>query len=102
MNVEVMHIPALTINAPEWFEDEEFSSWLNSEDCTVMTWHQRGDSPGAWSDVVTWVDPSLNGEGPEQDEMPDSQWNSIVEQCRAHFAPSQGPHILVRITNLQE
>lgn len=102
MNVEAMHLPALTINAPEWFEDEAFSRWLNNEEHPLMTWHRRGEEAGEWSDVVTWVDPSLGGEGTDQGEMPDSQWNSIVEQCRAHFTPGQGPHILVRITNLQE
>lgn len=96
---EVTFMPGLTINVPEWFEDKDFQKWLNDPENTVFTWHKKGEAPSDWSDVVVCVDPSLRGEGSEAD-MPEHIWDQIVELCRAHFRPSTGSHIHVRLTNL--
>lgn len=90
---------ALVINTPHFFADPEFVAWLNSA-TPKFTWHQGG-RPGDYSDVVLLVDPSLNGEGSEQSELPDHIWDEIMAQCRKHFTPARGvPHIHVRLTNL--
>lgn len=92
----------LVINAPEWFADPDFQSWLNAPNNVVFTWHTKGDEPGDFSDTVLLIDPSLNGEGPESD-MPEHIWNQIMEICRERFSANQVPtHIFVRLTNLGE
>lgn len=90
---------ALVINAPEFFQDPEFQSWLNN-DKPKFTWHQGGD-PGDWSDVVVLVDPQLGGEGADSD-MPEHIWTQIVNSCKDAFGPARKvPHIMVRLTNLR-
>lgn len=96
---EITFLNGFTINVPEWFEDQAFQDWLNDSGNCVFTWHTKGSDVSEWSDVVVCVDPSLNGEGSESD-MPEAMWDQIVELCRAHFRPSDGSHIHVRLTNL--
>ena len=96
---EISFLTGFTINVPEWFEDKDFQAWLNNPENPVFTWHKKGDAITEWSDVVVCVDPGLTGEGSEAD-MPEHLWNQIVELCRAHFHPSTGSHIHVRLTNL--
>ncbi|KVP39979.1 hypothetical protein [Burkholderia ubonensis] len=91
---------ALVINAPEFFQDPEFQSWLNNDE-KKFTWHEGG-TPGDWSDVVVMVDPGLGGEGSDSD-MPEHIWDKIVAICRSKLAPARNaPHIIVRLTNLAE
>ncbi len=102
MQIEAKHSPCLNINAPEFFKDEKFVQWLNDHNRSLMTWHKKGQRPGEGSDIVTFVDPSLSGDGSDDGEMPDKYWDLIVNLCRKHFKPSDGFHIVVRITNLSE
>lgn len=91
---------ALTINAPEVFEDAEFQAWLNNSE-RKFTWHQGG-TPDEWSDVVVLVDPGLTGDGPDSN-MPEHIWDNLVEICRQHFKPARGvasDHIMIRLTNV--
>lgn len=87
----------LVLNVPEFFQDPEFVGWLNS-DTLKFTWH-KGGKPDEWSDVVVLVAPSLNGKGTDSD-MPEHLWNQVVAECRKHFEPSRGNHIMVRLENL--
>lgn len=97
---DVIPCLALTVNAPEVFDDPDFCEWLNNDE-TKLTWH-RGGTPTDWSDVVVLVDPSLNGEGPDS-SMPEHIWLRIVETCKQHFKPGQSEtHIMVRLTNLRD
>ncbi|RZS84219.1 hypothetical protein [Pigmentiphaga kullae] len=97
MNVEIS--PALVINAPEFFADPDFQSWLNNSD-RKFTWHRNG-APDEWSDTVVMVDPGLTGAGSDSD-MPEAIWDQIVSTCRLHIAPRRGvPHVMVRLTNMQ-
>ena len=91
---------SLVINAPQFFQDRRFISWLNNGD-TKFTWHTRGEAPHENSDVVVTVDPSLNGEGSDSD-MPEHIWTQIVEACKVQFGalPRGENHIMVRLTNL--
>lgn len=92
--------PVLSINAPEWFAEDAFLSWLNDREKPLVTWHKRGQIPNEWSDIIVFVDPSLNGEGSENGEMPDRYWDQIISACRESFRPSSDFHVVVRITNL--
>lgn len=100
MKIEQTH--ALSINAPQFFDDPDFIAWLNSDE-PKFTWHKKGGEPDDYSDVVVLVDPSLNGEGTDSD-MPEYIWTQIVEVCKVQFGalPRGANHIMVRITNLEE
>lgn len=89
----------LVLNVPDWFEDAEFTEWLNSPRTTVMTWHPKGELPNEWSDVLVLVDPSLDGDGTDSD-MPERFWNAIVDACREARVGGQPSPIPVRLTNL--
>lgn len=89
---------SLRISAPEFFKDPEFVKWLNNGD-RKFTWHDTGE-PDGWSDVVVAVDPSLSGEGSD-DDMPAQIWEQIVQACRDNIknpAITNGVHILVWLT----
>lgn len=91
---------SLTINAPEFFQDEEFVKWLNNG-AKKFTWHPGG-TPSEWSDVVVLVDPGLQGEGSDSD-MPKHIWEQIVQACQACFKDLAGitqEHIPVRLINI--
>lgn len=87
---------ALAINAPALFADAEFKQWINNGN-PKFTWHKSGD-PGEYSDVVILIDPSLSGEGSD-DDMPG--WNAVVDAVRAYVgARKLDGHVVVRLTNL--
>lgn len=96
-------VRGLTINVPQFFADDEFAAWLNSDSPShpIMTWHQRPFAPTEWSDTVVLVDPSLNGEGADA-SMPTHIWEQIIEACREAGLGGQNEHIPVRLTNLSE
>jgi len=96
--MEINRVSGLVINAPQFFLDPEFMTWLNGRE-SVMTWHKKGAEPNDFSDVVVFVDPSLEGEGTDSD-MPEAIWNSIVQACRDQSLGGQNFHIPVRLTNL--
>ncbi|MFA0809314.1 hypothetical protein [Microbulbifer epialgicus] len=114
MEIEVTNCRTLRINAPEWYQAPDFLRWLNNQDQEsnpLMTWHRKGAAPTEWSDIIVFVDPSMSGEGSDQNVMPKVYWDFIIEKCRLVFtkqtAPElfsmqTNPHIIVRITNLQE
>lgn len=89
---------ALVINAPGIFKKPSFINWLNDTEIK-FSWH-KGGKPNEYSDVVVLVDPSLNGEGSDSD-MPAQVWNFIIKECKKHFTPGTGNHIMVRLTNLE-
>jgi len=92
---------ALRINAPEWYQNEEFVRWINSPSNTIATWHKPGSKPNEWSDLCVLVDPGLSGEGSDE-SMPEAIWSQIISICRSNFSPSTGPHITVWISNVAE
>lgn len=95
--LEGLHV---VLNVPQWFAEPDFAAWLNSDETNAFTWHQRGEAPGEYSDVVILVDPSLSGEG-SNDEMP--HHDEVVDWLRTRFgerAPGDC-HVAVRLTNLQ-
>lgn len=97
----------LTMNAPEFFSRKDFIEYV--ENNPVFTWHQRGDEPGEYSDVIVLVEPCLNGEGSESD-MPEDIWTAILDTLKSQFGeegegiPAQfrNMHMAVRITNLDQ
>lgn len=93
---------SLRINAPEFFADADFVAWLNNG-LPKLTWHQRGEAPSEYSDVVVLVDPSFSGEGSDSD-MPQHIWLKVVEACQANFGTAAAgltESITVRLTNLE-
>ena len=76
-----------------------------SPQCLVMEW------PGVFApiletvdlsafltdnDFLVMVDPSLNGDGSDYGRIPDWIWNTIIQECKAHFTPKpNASHIIV-------
>lgn len=95
---------AVVINAPEFFKDPAFRTWLNNGN-PKFTWHKRRRRPSEWSDVVVLVDPGLSGEGSDSD-MPEHIWSQIVAEVKRYHELSGGSwplrtgHVMVRLTNL--
>lgn len=91
----------LHIEAPMWFKDEEFLAVINDPTNGIARWHTPGEAPGEYSDVFVFLDPSLNGEGSESNEIPEHIWATIVEQCQQTFRdhPPSESAVMVRITN---
>lgn len=93
------------ISCPEFFQRQDFIDYITKE--RVFTWHQPGEKPSDWSDVVVLVEPCLNGEGDSAD-MPEDLWDTIIETLKAKFGPegtgipsfASHMHIAVRLTNL--
>lgn len=91
----------IQINAPHFFKDKAFLTWLNDGNVKA-TWHEPGREAREWSDTFVLVDPSLNGEGSDSD-MPEHIWNEIVSVCQQHCVPMRDSiHIVVWLTNLEE
>lgn len=106
MTIEHHIIDNIVMNVPEWFADPEFMAAIDNPSLGIATWHARGAQLGDYSDVFLFVDPSLTGEGSEEGDIPDRYWDQVIDACLAHcrspgFHESR-PHILVRLTNLQE
>lgn len=99
--MKIAESKALTVNAPEFFLDALFLAWLNNGE-PKFTWHNPGDTPNEYSDVVVMVDPSLTGDGADSD-MPEQIWDQIVEACRVQFGalPRYEDHIMVRLVNVE-
>lgn len=99
--MESIRTAGLVINAPAFYADPAFIAWLNNGE-RKFSWHIKGNAVAdEYSDVVVGVDPGLSGEGSDSD-MPGYIWDQIVAECKKHFAPGGGNHIMVRLTNLAE
>ena len=73
-------IPCLRINAPEWYQREDFRAWLNG--AGRATWHTRGELPSEYSDVFITFD---HGEGSDYDVlMPEDIWQEISAAAAAN------------------
>ena len=97
---DIGHIRGLTLNVPDWFEDPQFSEWLNSESVLLFSWHTKGAAPTEYSDTVVTLEPSCSGEGSASD-MPERFWNAIVAICEAQLGKNNSSfHYFVRLTNL--
>jgi hypothetical protein len=90
-------LPAYQVNAPAFYRDPDFVTWLNSRG--VATWHDGDNPPGEFSDVFTVVD--CLQEGPDRDAMPEPVWDALIAALREAGAPDRD-QILVWITNLEE
>lgn len=93
--------PALVICMPDAFQDPAFQAWLNDVRRTKCALHVPGQELDEQTEVIVFVDSSLCGEG-RDDDMPQPIWEEILQVCREQYIPSQGPSIMVRLTNLEE
>lgn len=99
ISIQRTDAPVVEINAPAWFEDPEFLHAISTNQ--IMTWHQAGEGPGEFSDVILFIAPSLNGEGSDQGDIPDAYWDAVVKACKSVVEPDTTiHHIIVRITNM--
>jgi hypothetical protein len=90
----------LQINAPEWYQREDFLQYLQQElrqPCPSMggaTWH-RGPRASEFSDLFLWFD---DGEGSDSDLVPADIWQELCRICKkARFDAG-----VVWITNLHK
>ena len=90
--MKVVHEDAIRINVPEWYEREDFQTWLNGNG-KQATWHTKGAKPNEFSDVFMWYD---NHEGSDSD-MPESIWEELCKIC-----DSEGFEFgYIHLTNIQ-
>ena len=98
-SVKRVPAPVVEINARAWFDDPEFIEAISQPG--IMTWHTPGTELGEFSDVILFLDPSLNGEGTDQGNLPDAIWDAIVLSCRDVVRPSETTsHVIARIMNM--
>lgn len=92
-------IRGIKLSVPDLFLRPDFISWLNSSN--AMTWHNRSEpyTPDCISDVVVFVDPSLSGEGTD-DDMPG--WEVVVDLLKSKIGqgPFGGNHFVVVLSNV--
>jgi hypothetical protein len=77
--LEIDRMPCIKINAPEWFDREDFKAFLNLREesgRTTATWHWQGAEPGEFSDVFFSYD---HGEGSDWEVIPPDIWARICE-----------------------
>jgi hypothetical protein len=78
----VTYVPALVINAPEWFSRSDFQAWLNNPANNLATWHQQGQLPNEQSDTFITYD---NGEGSDFGvDFPEDIHTKICRICQDH------------------
>jgi hypothetical protein len=107
MDIEVGYQPLVRINAPEFFEREDFQEFLNravdpDNEETTATWHNGGE-PGDYSDLFVTYD---NGEGSDalpsdgddsdMNLIPQDIWDEICEEMENRGVD----HALLWISNL--
>ena len=96
MDIDI--VQCIKINAPEWFQRDDFQAFLNLREesgRTTATWHWQGSEPGEFSDVFFTYD---HGEGSDWEEIPQDIWSKICEivsNMRIVYA-------VIWVTNLEE
>jgi hypothetical protein len=81
------HMPLVRIDAPEWYEREDWMEWLNNR--TPMnhpaTWHVEGEKPNEYSDVffTYCVDEGGSDYGEGKPSIPDDIWHQIEALIKA-------------------
>lgn len=84
------------INAPEFYRDPAFVTWLNDPNKVQATWHSKGTAPNEYSDLFFTYD---SGEGSDSD-MPGVIWNQICAFIQEHFGDNF--NALIWLTNLED
>ena len=89
----------VTLNVPEFFNDEGFLAWLNDPDNRAFTWHQKGQPASEWSDVIVTMEATCNGEGDASD-MPAHLWDALVAYAKENLGEASAGQYSFRLTNL--
>lgn len=89
----------ITLNVPEFFNDEGFMAWLNDPDNRALTWHKKGQPASEWSDVIVTMEATCNGEGDASD-MPDHLWDALVAYAKENLGEASAGQYSFRLTNL--
>lgn len=98
---EASSVLMVTIDRPQWYKNPDFLDYINDPDNALMSFHISGRQANEWSDVLVWVDPSLNGEGDSSD-IPEVYWDEIVQVAKLASSKHRllREHIGVRIRNM--
>ena len=94
-------MPAVTINAPEFFRRADFQAWLNASVSSLTggpraTWHTLDSPPTDCSDTFIMHD---GEDGSDYDQMfPDDIQTEILLRCK-QIGFTYG---IIRLTNLAE
>lgn len=91
---EAKHVCMLDVCSQELFRDPKFIEWLNDASDIKFTWHQPGDEPNGWSDVLVYY--GTGGEGSNSD-MP--YWDDLCEMWADVFGENREGWI--RLLNLE-
>jgi hypothetical protein len=80
------YMPIVRIHCSEWYRDEAFLQWLNT-DPQLATWHKQGLPPHDQSDVfLIYHGPEESTNYPSYPDypgVPDKIWKQIAEKMRA-------------------
>ena len=92
-------VTGICLNRPEWANRDDLRASLEAGG--IMTWHAPREPLGECSDFVTFVDPSMTGEGSDQGALPDDVWDEIVaasRQVSQQSSESSREHYAVWVT----
>jgi hypothetical protein len=81
LSAEIAPMRVVTINAPDWYERDDFRLFLNSS--CVATWHTQGEIPHEFSDVFVTYDRGDGSNAPEIEDpsvLPDDIWEAICQK----------------------
>jgi hypothetical protein len=80
--IEAETTNCLRINAPQWYQRQDFLDWLNQP--STATWHRKGEPPSEYSDVFVTIDgeEGSDANGVSPDSIPEDIWREIVEAAR--------------------
>ena len=82
----------------DWFAKDDFRTWADAARLRgLASWGFNGHTSEGYSDIFVAIDPSLNGEGTDND-MPSHYWNAIMAAVRFHVRPqATNEHVVVRL-----
>lgn len=104
--VSFNYMPLVRINAPDWYEREDFMKWLNHRGefnwAHPATWHCSGQPPSDYSDVFITFDEGSGSDAPTTEDdlrpsIPEDIWKMIVAAVKAEKIDE----CLVWISNLK-
>ena len=94
------HMPVVRINAPDWYRDEGWLRWLNSNHSA--TWHKPGADAGEFSDVFFTFDSKDGSDYPDSEDRPgiaDHIWEAISKIVEEKYGENAA--VLIWVSNLK-
>lgn len=91
--VDMEMMCTITIYCPEIYRRRDFVDWLNHEDTTAFTLHQKGRVLTDFADVALIY--SGDDSGPD-DDMPEDIWEMFCEEWKKHYSEEDQGMIFLR------